>query len=179
MMLYPGEVGVCSEQLYAWAPPQQIPGTLFLTNLRLVFETASPYSSGYGFDQALGLAPQTMPPMLNLEVRSITNVTAAPAPSGWHTLRVEANGGAYIYHFQTPRAQEWMNSIQQARGQHPLPSGMPPGSAPAPPPAAPFAPTAAAAPAAGPVWCTRCGKQNPPGSNHCMACGQALVTGGG
>ena len=51
MMLYPGEVGVCSEQLYAWAPPQQIRDAL--PNLRLVFETASPYSSGYGFDQAL------------------------------------------------------------------------------------------------------------------------------
>jgi hypothetical protein len=177
-MLYPGEVGVCSEPMYAWAPPQQIPGTLFLTNLRLVFETASPYHQAYGLDQALGLAPQAPPPMLNLEVRSITNVSAVPAPSGWHTLRVEASGGAYVYNFQTPRANEWLNSIHQVRGHSPLPSGAPPAGMPVAPAAPSPAIATPATPTAGTVWCSRCGKPNPPGANHCMGCGVALATGG-
>jgi hypothetical protein len=176
-MLYPGEVGVCSEQMYAWAPPQQIPGTLYLTNLRLVFETATPYQQPYGLDAALGLAPQVAAPMLNLEVRAISNVAAVNAPSGWHTLRVEASGGVYVYNFQTPRAHDWLTSIQQVRGHAPLPS-----TAPAPNvPAASMAPVPAAATGtpAGTIWCSRCGKPNPPAANHCMACGVALVTGGG
>jgi hypothetical protein len=174
MILYPGEVGVCSERMYAWAPPQQVPGTLYLTNLRLVFEVGSLYQPEYGIDQALGLAPQTVPPMLNLEVRAISNVTAATAPTGWHTLRVEAGGGTYVYNFQTPRAQEWVNSIQQVRGRTPLSSGAPPIGGPAfAPPPAPAPPV----PAAASVWCTQCGKPNPPGAVHCTNCGAALVTG--
>jgi len=177
MMLYPGEVGVCSEQMYAWAPPQQIPGTLYLTNLRLVFETVPQFPPTYGFEQALGLAPQGAPPMLNLEVRSITNVTAIPAPSGWHVLRVEANGGAYIYSFQTARAQEWVNSIQGVRGRSPLPTAASPPGAPGFPVTA--APTSASPPLSGgatpgTVWCTRCGKPNPSGAPQCASCGATL-----
>jgi len=191
MMLYPGEVGVCSEQMYAWAPPRQVPGTLYLTNLRLVFEAVPLYQPEYAVSQALGLAPQGPPPMLNLEVRAITNVAAIPAPSGWHTLRVEANGGAYVYNFQTPRASEWVTSIQGARGQAPLPSSGPPAypsapplpaaaaprSAPPAPSAAPAsapAPAVAPGPAKGTVWCTRCGKANPSGAAQCANCGAGL-----
>ncbi len=135
--------------------------------------------------------------MLNLEVRAITNVSAIPAPSGWHTLRVEANGGAYMYHFQTPRASEWVTSIQGSRGQAPLPGSAPPPYPPAPPlpaaavpnsaPPTPSIPRAASAPlasaaapavapgtAGGTVWCGRCGKANPLGAAHCTSCGAAL-----
>ncbi|MGD0258020.1 MAG: hypothetical protein ABSB90_09130 [Thermoplasmata archaeon] len=194
MMLYPGEVPICSEQMYAWAPPQQVPGTLYLTNLRLVFEAASgAYGQQYGLEleQALGLSgPPAAQAMLNLEVRSITNVAATPAPSGWHTLRVEANGGAFVYNFQTPRADSWVASIQGARGAAPLPSSAPPPApapyaaptaAPpavsAPPAAAPrpsSAPPAAAGGGGGTAWCMRCGKGNPAGAPQCAGCGAKL-----
>jgi hypothetical protein len=177
MILYPGEVGVCSEQLYAWMPPQQVPGTLYLTNGRIVFEAANAYPQ-YGLAQELGLASSTPPPMLNLDLRHVTNVTVIPGASGWHVLRIEASGGAYVYQFQTPQAQNWLGSIQGARGQvsPPLPqntAATPPGTPGAPPvAAAPPAPAPAAAPAApGNAWCTRCGKQNPPGAAFCASCG--------
>jgi hypothetical protein len=179
-MLYPGEAGVCADPVYAWVPPQQIPGTLYLTNLRLVFESGVVHRQEYGFDDVLGISSQVAPPMLNLEVRQITNVSAVDAPNGWHTLRVEASGGAFVYHFQTPRAHEWVKSIQQARGQSPLPSGAPPTPAsgfppPSPPPAAAPSPPPAASPATGgTVYCMKCGKPNVTGGGRCVGCGAVL-----
>jgi hypothetical protein len=205
MILYPGEYGVCSEQMYAWIAPQQVPGTLYLTNGRLIFETTPQvYDPGLGFGlgAALGLNPQMGGhPMLNLDLRSISNVSALPGQGGWHTLRVEANGGSLVYDFQTPRAQEWTTSIQGARGNVPLASGQPgqpsrppmspgvppapspqwsssppPPMAPATAPAPPMAPSPiAAAPASGSVYCGRCGKPNPPGGAHCMHCGAPMA----
>jgi hypothetical protein len=198
MMLYPGEVGVCSEQMYAWMPPQQVPGTLYLTNSRLVFEAAAaPFLPQYGIGQALGLASPAPPPMLNLDLRQISNVTVIPGQSGWHVLRIEASGGAYVYQFQTPQAQNWLASIQGARGQGAIAPGGPP-VAPASIPPASVAPSAAspnpapprgssaappqmsmnapATPSAtgGTVWCMRCGKSNPAGGTKCTSCGASL-----
>jgi hypothetical protein len=183
VMLYPGEVGICSEQMYAWVPPQQVAGTLYLTNSRLVFEAAG-FGSGYGLDSMLGLAPPSAAPMLNLDVRQISNAAAVPGPSGWHLLRIEAAGGAYIYNFQTPRAQDWVNSIMGARGGAPLASASPPTApapvfAPARAPSSPPVPTAAVRPPGsaatlGTVWCMRCGKANPPGGTTCVSCGSSL-----
>jgi hypothetical protein len=182
MILYPGEVGVCSEQLYAWMPPQQVPGTLYLTNSRLVFEAVSPVSTGFMIEQALGLASSPAGPLLNLDVRQITNLGVTPGTTGWHTLRVEASGGAYVYQFQTPRAHEWMNSIERVRGPAPAARGAPP-AAPGPsstpirssgPPAAAPAPAARPAAAPGTVWCARCGKGNVAGATACSSCGASL-----
>src|SRR5271155_4295685 len=105
MMLSPGEIGICSERMYAWIPPQQVPGTLYLTNSRLVFEAAAAFSPPYGIEQALGLTTPPPPPMLHLDLRYISSVEALPGQAGWGVLRVEANGGAYVYQFQTPQAQ--------------------------------------------------------------------------
>jgi hypothetical protein len=189
MMLYPGEVGICSEQMYAWVAPQQVPGMLYLTNGRLVFEATQMYDPSYGLGQALGLNPPAGGrPMLNLDLRMISRVSALPGQAGWHTLRVEADGGAFVYDFQTPRAQEWTGSIQGARGNVPLSAGQPypAPSPPAPPlatgpqwtsPAVPDpvpAPAPSSPPAAGTVYCGRCGKPNPPGGAHCMHCGAPM-----
>jgi hypothetical protein len=177
MILYPGEVGICSEQLYAWMPPQQVPGTLYLTNGRLVFEAANA-APQYGLAQELGLTTSAPPPMLNLDIRQVTNVTVVPGASGWHVLRIEAAGGAYVYQFQSPQAQNWLSSIKGARGQASPP--LPQAGAPSPPAGLGTPPTATAAPppgspapatAAGTAWCTRCGKQNPPGAAFCASCG--------
>jgi hypothetical protein len=200
MIVYPGEVGICSEQLYAWMPPQQVPGILYLTNSRLVFEAALAFQPADPIEQALGLVPAAPPPLLNLDLRLITNVTVIPGETGWHVLRVEASGGTSVYQFQTPQAQNWLASIQGARGggvpllsgPTVLPAGSPSpatnptvvGSAP-PPSAAPRSSSAsppqtsvtAPAPAStggGTVWCMRCGKSNPAGGTKCASCGAAL-----
>jgi hypothetical protein len=162
-MLNPGEVGVCAEPMYAWAAPRQIPGTLYLTSQRLVFEITPAPNSALGLDSLMAVPPPPVAPMLNLDLRSISNVAAAAEPSGWHSLRVEAGGGASVYVFQTPSAQSWLASIQQAR------SGAPPA-----PPAPPLVPVPSA-PAAGTIWCTRCGTPATSGSVHCTQCGSKLA----
>ena len=199
MIVHPGEVGICSEQLYAWMPPQQVPGTLYLTNSRLVFEGAHAFQPQDPIEQALGLVAAAPPPLLNLDLRYITNVTVIPGETGWHVLRVEASGGTYVYQFQTPQAQNWLASIQGARGggvpllsgppapsaasppplasppmgSAPLPSA-PPRSSSSPPPQASLSPPAAAPGGGGTVWCMRCGKSNPAGSTKCGSCAAAL-----
>jgi hypothetical protein len=197
MILYPGEVAICSEQLYAWIPPQQVPGTLYLTSARLVFETAQMFPAQYGIEQALGIAPAAPPPMLNLDLRQVSNVVVSPGQAGWQVLRIEAGGGAYVYQFQSRQAPNWLASIQGARGQGAPSAGGPPAAppplptspgAPSPAPASPSPPRGATAPvpqmsataptptppAGGTVWCMRCGKSNPGGSTKCASCGAAL-----
>lgn len=174
---------------------------LYLTNMRLVFEPANFGHAEYEVSQFLGLGPTG--PMLNLEVRTVSQAAAVPSPTGWHTLRVEAGGGSYLYQFQTPKAQEWVNSIVSARnayfpqGPHlvggappavaaatpgaPLPSAASTPPVPSPSSAAPpAAPVAAPRPSAGApggatVWCGRCGKPNPAGTAQCASCGAALA----
>jgi hypothetical protein len=197
MRLYPGEVAICSEQLYAWIPPQQVPGTLYLTNTRLVFEPAQTFHPQYGIEQALGLSPTAPPPVLNLDLRQVSNVGVLPGQASWQVLRVEAGGGAYVYQFQSRQAPNWLASIQGARGQGAPPPGGPPAvPPPLPPPLGVSSPIPAAAspprgtsapvpqfsvaaptsgaPAGGTVWCMRCGKSNPGGSTKCASCGATL-----
>ena len=164
MMLRHGEVGIGSENI-RWAVgtglSERFAGTLYLTNLRLVFEA-------WVKDPTSGYVPKTM---LDLDLAYVTNAVAFQPSKRLWALRIEA-GPQLAYTFTTPNAERIAQSIYQTRTklmaeratQRQVAQQRAAQGQPATPPAHPVVY----------LHCRHCGTLNVAGSNHCGSCGAAL-----
>jgi hypothetical protein len=171
MILHPGEQRIAGENVEANAAPPFQPGTLYLTNLRLVFEGLYQEQPPGGLLDNLfsgpppGLVPRTL---LDLPLAYISNVVAVPGRGNRHVLRIES--GQYPYTFVTPNAQNWAHSIIEARSRAPRPI------TPTSPGHAPVVVNVQQTPSQPSVflYCKHCGTLNAAGHVHCTSCGAAL-----
>ncbi len=162
MILQTGERGIHYESLTAMNGQLAQPGTLYLTDRRLVFEGMMP-------DAAVGWAPRTL---LDLHLTHITNVIAVPGPKGKHLLRVEATGG-YVYNFITPTANLWADAVYRGRQLVVAPSSVGPPGHGAGTPVQVHIHQQATTPTVY-LHCRHCGTLNPAGTQRCTSCGAAL-----
>jgi hypothetical protein len=173
MLLQPDEKVVLTETLEASIGGATYPGTLYLTDRRLVFE--GKVSSGL-----LSTAIPTT--MVDVGLHSISNLMVHAPVVGRPLLQVESWQGRFS--FRTRSATQWRDQITTTRSAL--------GSVPRPPPPPPprgFVPPPPPPPTNQPVvihlhqdnanpsvylHCRHCGTLNPSGSTRCTSCGAAL-----
>ena len=164
MLLQSGEQISYSEEVETGPGGTKHEGTLYLTNVRLVFERAA------------GKGPAGPVTLLNAHLSSVTNVLVHSPRFGRELLAVETKTGTYS--FRTKDARVWTDRISSARSQAPPPPPPRP-SRSAPAPTTSTQPIVIQlqqdkAPPSVYLHCTHCGTLNAAGTTHCASCGAAL-----
>ncbi|HXW67222.1 MAG TPA: zinc finger Ran-binding domain-containing protein [Thermoplasmata archaeon] len=155
MLLRPGERAIATEVVDADDDGEDLPGVLYLTNLRLVFE---------GTVGGNLLSPGTPRTLLDVDLEQVSNVVMTDPAIGRPRLNVETERGANAFTFKTRSAAAWVHSITSARSARLSAPRAPAAGATAPSPSAP----------AVYLHCTHCGTLNPAGRTRCASCGAAL-----
>lgn len=168
MLLQPNEQVSYSEQVETGAGATRHEGTLYLTNLRMLFEAKIGKGSS-------GASAATL---MNVHLSYVTNVIVASPMLGRAILQVETTKG--VFSFKTKNAQIWSDQIAGARARAPPPPKPPRTAAPPPPvPGASPQPVVihlhqdAVQPSIF-LHCTHCGTLNPVGTSRCTSCGASL-----
>lgn len=164
MLLRPSEQVLLSEQVETGPGGTKHEGTLYLTNLRLIFERLP----GRG-----QVGPLTL---LDTHLAMVTNILVNAPKFGRALLQVETRTGTFS--FRTKNPQQWSAQIGSARSQAPPPPPKAPRS-PVPSPTASNQPIVIQlqqdrAPPSVFLHCTHCGTLSAAGTTRCGSCGATL-----
>jgi len=162
MLLQPGESIQLTEHVDLVGEDGRQPGTLYLTNQRIVFE---------GLVQQ-GILEGAIPvTILNADLGAVSNAMLQNPVIGRPALRLETSQGHHS--FKTPSAERWIRAIAEAKRKAVTSPSPPSPSGRTAPPVVVQLHQPAATPTVY-LHCQHCGSLSVAGSVRCASCGAAL-----